>query len=73
MAPPGTPPERVEALRSAFLATMKDPDFVAETKKLRLTIDPIPGERLAQVIADIYKTPKEVVKRVGDIVGRVSK
>jgi tripartite-type tricarboxylate transporter receptor subunit TctC len=73
VAPPGIPAERAEALRSAFLATMKDPEFVDETKKLRLTVDPIPGEKLAQVIADIYKTPKDVVKRVAETLGRVSK
>jgi tripartite-type tricarboxylate transporter receptor subunit TctC len=73
VAPPGMPPERVAALRSAFMATMKDADFVAETKKQRLAVDPIPGEKLAQVIADIYTTPKDVVKRVGETLGRVSK
>ncbi len=73
VAPPGVPADRVEALRRAFLATMKDPEFIEETKKLRLTVDPIPGERIAQIIADIYKTPKDVVKRVADTLGRVSK
>jgi tripartite-type tricarboxylate transporter receptor subunit TctC len=73
VAPPDVPPERVQALRSAFMATMKDAEFVEETKKQRLTVDPIPGEKLAQVIADIYKTPKDVVKRVAETLGRVSK
>ena len=73
VAPPGLPPERAEALRAAFMATMKDPEFVEETKKLRLMVDPIPGDKLAQVIADIYKTPKDVVKRVAETLGRVSK
>jgi tripartite-type tricarboxylate transporter receptor subunit TctC len=73
VAPPGAPAERVEALREAFMATMKDPEFIEETKKLRLAVDPIPGPKLAQVIAEIYKTPKEVVKRVAEAVGRISK
>jgi tripartite-type tricarboxylate transporter receptor subunit TctC len=73
VAPPGVAAERVEALRRAFMATMKDSEFVEETKKLRLAVDPIPGERLAQVIADIYKTPKDVVARVAETLGRVSK
>jgi tripartite-type tricarboxylate transporter receptor subunit TctC len=73
VAPPGIPAERVAALRSAFMATMKDPEFVEETKKLRLTVDPIPGQRLAEMIAEIYKTPNDVVKRVGETLGRVSK
>jgi tripartite-type tricarboxylate transporter receptor subunit TctC len=73
VAPPGVPAERVAALRSAFTATMKDRDFVEETRKLRLAVDPIPGERLAEIIAEIYKTPKEVVTRVAETLGRVSK
>jgi tripartite-type tricarboxylate transporter receptor subunit TctC len=73
VAPPSIPAERVAALRGAFMATMKDPEFVEETKKLRLTVDPITGERLAGMIAEIYKTPKDVVKRVGETLGRVSK
>jgi len=55
------------------MATMKDPEFVEETKKLRLAVDPIPGEKLTQVIAEIYKTPKDVGKRVAETLGRVSK
>jgi tripartite-type tricarboxylate transporter receptor subunit TctC len=73
VAPPDVPAERVQELRRAFLATMKDPDFVEETKKQRLAVDPIPGDRLAQVIADIYKTPKDVVTRVAETLGRISK
>jgi tripartite-type tricarboxylate transporter receptor subunit TctC len=73
VAPPGVPVERVAALRSAFMATMTDPDFVEETRKLRLAVDPIPGEKLAHIIAEIYKTPKDVVARVAETLGRVSK
>jgi tripartite-type tricarboxylate transporter receptor subunit TctC len=73
VAPPDVPVERVQELRRAFLATMQDPDFVEETKKQRLAVDPIPGDRLAQVIADIYKTPKDVVTRVAETLGRISK
>ena len=36
IAPPGIPAERVKALRDAFMATMKDPEFLAETQKLQL-------------------------------------
>ncbi|HEY7384668.1 MAG TPA: tripartite tricarboxylate transporter substrate-binding protein [Hyphomicrobiaceae bacterium] len=73
VAPPGLAPERAAALRAAFLATMADPDFVEETKKLRLAVDPIPGETLARTLTEIYRTPKEVVARVAETLGRVSK
>src|SRR5262245_44402163 len=42
----GVPPERVAALRAAFAATMKDPDFLAEAKSLNFEVDPVPGEKM---------------------------
>jgi tripartite-type tricarboxylate transporter receptor subunit TctC len=62
-APPGTPKDRVAALRKAMLATLKDPDMVAETKRLQLDYDPIPGEEAAEMFADFYKTPPALVER----------
>ena len=49
--PPGVPEDRVQALRRAFDATMKDPEFLADAKKLSLEIDPITGEQAQQLIA----------------------
>ena len=63
VAPPGVPADRVAALRKAFMETMTDPAFVAETKKQGLRINAISGERLTETIANIYKTPKDVVAR----------
>ncbi|HWG05860.1 MAG TPA: hypothetical protein VG271_12675, partial [Beijerinckiaceae bacterium] len=48
----GVPPERVEALRRAFDATLQDPDFIAESKKLNLEIGPIAGEDLQKIVLD---------------------
>jgi tripartite-type tricarboxylate transporter receptor subunit TctC len=52
--PPGTPEDRVAILRTAFQATMKDPDFLAEAKKARLIIDPVTGEEMAKIVADVF-------------------
>jgi len=60
---PGVPQERVEALRKAFMATMTDPDLVAEAKRINLDIAPIPGEALQALIAKLYATPQEVVDK----------
>ena len=73
VAPPGLPPERADVLRRAFDATMKDPEFVAETQKQKLSIDPITGKELGDTITAAYATPKDVVKRVADTLGRISK
>jgi tripartite-type tricarboxylate transporter receptor subunit TctC len=62
-APPGVPAERVKALRDAFNATMKDTEFLAEAKRLRIDISPAAGEEVAQFIAGIYKSPPAVVER----------
>ena len=62
--PPNVPPARVAAMRRAFDATLKDPEFLAEADKLKLEIDPMSGEELAKMLEDIAKTPADVVSRV---------
>lgn len=62
--PPNVPAERVTAIRRAFDATMKDKEFLAEAEKLKIEIDPLTGEQVAALIADIYKTPAGTVERV---------
>ncbi len=51
LAPPGTPPERVAALRKAFSAAMHDPGFIAEAQKQNIEIKEISGERVTEVLA----------------------
>jgi tripartite-type tricarboxylate transporter receptor subunit TctC len=62
LAPPGTPPDRVAALRAAFHAAMNDPGFIAEAKKEHLEIQEVAGERVAQMLEDAFALPAEVVK-----------
>ncbi len=66
--PPKVPADRVEIIRRAFDATMKDPDFLAEEKKLKFDVDPLTGEQVAQVLAEAYATPPAVVERVRKII-----
>jgi tripartite-type tricarboxylate transporter receptor subunit TctC len=42
--PPGTPAERLQILRKAFAATMKDPEFIAEAEKSKLETTFVSGE-----------------------------
>jgi tripartite-type tricarboxylate transporter receptor subunit TctC len=60
---PGTPPERVAALRAAYATTMKDPEFLAEAKKLNFEVNPVLGEAMQQAVAKIVATPKAVAER----------
>jgi len=62
--PPGVPADRVQALRRAFDATMKDKDFLADAAKAKLEINPLTGEQMQQVIAKVLRTPEPVVARV---------
>jgi tripartite-type tricarboxylate transporter receptor subunit TctC len=64
LMPPNVPAERVQAMRRAFDATMKDPEFLAEAEKLKIEIDPLTGEQVGDLVAQIYKTPAETVERV---------
>jgi tripartite-type tricarboxylate transporter receptor subunit TctC len=62
--PPDVPAERVTALRRAFDATMKDPAFVADAARLQLDIDPMTGEEVQALVAQLNRTPPAIVTRV---------
>lgn len=58
------PAARVEALRRAFDATMKDPAFIAESHNLQLDVAAMPGAELQKLVNDIVDTPKAVADRI---------
>jgi tripartite-type tricarboxylate transporter receptor subunit TctC len=60
---PGLPPDRKAALRAAFDATMQDPEFVAETNKVKLEVSPTSGAEIDRLLAQVYDTPKEVIEK----------
>ena len=60
---PGIPADRKAALRAAFDKTMKDPEFLAEAAKTDMEISPVSGATLDTFVADIYRTPKDVVAK----------
>jgi len=62
--PPNVPADRINVIRRAFDATMKDKEFLAEAEKLKIEVDPLTGEQVAALIVDIYKTPAATVERV---------
>lgn len=73
LAPPDVPADRVKALQAAFMATMEDPDFMADAAKQNLELAPVSGPRVAELIANIYATPAEVVQRAKEATERVDK
>ena len=62
--PPNVPAARVETLRRAFDATMKDPAYLAEADKLKIDVEPLSGEAVAALVAQVSRTPAETVARV---------
>lgn len=62
-APPDVPAERVEMLRAAFIATLQDSNFVAETRALQLTLDPLPGAALQMMIQKSFDYPPDLVAK----------
>ena len=61
--PPDVPADKVAALRAAFAATMKDPDYIAEGNRVRLDMNPLGAERVTQLVnATVYAPPNIVAK-----------
>jgi tripartite-type tricarboxylate transporter receptor subunit TctC len=65
IAPPDMPPGRLDALRTAFDATMRDAEFVAEVKKMKVDLNPRTGAQLEKLVKDVYATSPELVARLG--------
>ena len=63
VGPPDVPADRLEALRRAFDATMKDPAYLADSEKSHLEVDPITGETMTEMIKRAYALPKELIAR----------
>ena len=68
LAPPGIPQDRADALRKAFMDTMKDKDFLAEADKAGLEITAVPGEQIQKLVSEVYATPADIAKKAGAII-----
>lgn len=60
-APPDVPPDRIEALRQAFDATVADPAFIADMHAQALEVRPVGGATVQSLIRDLYASPPDVV------------
>ena len=60
MATNAGPADRVAALRAAYAATMKDPEFLAEAKALNFEVNPVLGEPMQKIVEKVLATPKDV-------------
>ena len=68
---PGVPPERVKALRDAFQKMVKDPTFIEAAAKENFELNPVSGEEMQKIVADIIATPKPIADRLQQIIGGI--
>jgi tripartite-type tricarboxylate transporter receptor subunit TctC len=61
---PDTPADRVLALRQAFDAMVKDPEFIADAQKLKVELGPLPGTELQKIVAEVAGMAPDVVAKV---------
>jgi tripartite-type tricarboxylate transporter receptor subunit TctC len=60
---PKVPADRVAAMRAAYMATMKDPAYIEDAKKLGINVDPVGGDELAALAKRVMATPEKLVAR----------
>jgi tripartite-type tricarboxylate transporter receptor subunit TctC len=65
--PPGTPKDRVQILRAAFDATLKDPEFLADAKKSKLNVDPVMVEEIEKDVHGLFKLDPKLLARLKEI------
>ncbi len=70
LAPPGIPADRAAALRKAFMDTMTDKDFLADTEKAQMEINPVSGDKLTELVTEIYATPKALADQAAAFIAR---
>jgi tripartite-type tricarboxylate transporter receptor subunit TctC len=65
--PPGTPKDRVQILRKAFMETMKNSEFLAEAKKANLDVDSLTGEELERTVGNFFRLEPSVANKLREI------
>ena len=68
--PPNIPPDRLAALRAAFMTTMKDKDFLAEANKVGLDIDPATADEVQELLKHFATFSPEVFEKARQAIGR---
>ena len=67
LAPQQVPAATLSTLRQAFDATMSDAEYRAEAEKMGLEVNPVSGARVEAMVAEIYRTPPGVIRKMMDL------
>ena len=65
--PPGLPKDRLITLQNGFMATMKDPEFLGEARKANLIVNPIDGQAITKIVAELYAADPKLRSKFRDI------
>jgi hypothetical protein len=68
--PPEIPADRASALQDAYMKVMRDPEYVADVKKMNVDYDPQSGKEMQALMDRIYASPKPIVERAREILVR---
>jgi tripartite-type tricarboxylate transporter receptor subunit TctC len=60
---PEVPPDRVAAVRKAFMDMFRDPAFLADARKLNLDVDASSGETVQALVKKVFATPADIVEK----------
>jgi len=61
--PPEVPADRAAVLRKAFIDTMNDKEFLTEADKAKLEINPVPAQRIEDLLRELYAVPAAITKK----------
>jgi tripartite-type tricarboxylate transporter receptor subunit TctC len=70
IAPPGLAADRVKALRDAFQAMVRDPEFIAKLQRTNVELEPLPGAEVEQLVIRTLNVPATVRDRAKLAFGR---
>lgn len=64
---PGVPKDRVDAIRAAYVKTMKDPKFLAGMKQQNMVVEPMTGEEIDKIVKDLYAMPANIKAKAKEL------
>jgi tripartite-type tricarboxylate transporter receptor subunit TctC len=66
-APPGVPNDRAQALQDAFASLIRDPEFLAEAKRLTIDLTPLDSKATFAAVDTLGRSPVELKDQLRDI------
>jgi len=70
VAPPSLELDRLNMLREAFVATMRDPAFLAEAERSKLEVNLVTGEEVDSILRGAASAPADVINLVKKVLDR---